>query len=40
MRYRLLVVERPPITPPIIVTESGDADIFKSIDYAERYLEC
>jgi len=27
------------IKPPIIVEESGDTEVFESIEYAERYLE-
>ena len=27
------------IKPPIIVDESGDTDVFETIEYAERYLE-
>jgi len=27
------------ISPPIVVTESGDADVFESVEAAERYLE-
>src|SRR5687768_10403889 len=32
-------MDKSPITPPIIVTESGDADVFESTYDAERYLE-
>lgn len=32
-------MERPSITPPIIVSEGGDTDIFETIEAAERYLE-
>jgi hypothetical protein len=27
------------IQPPVIVDESGDTDVFETIEYAERYLE-
>ncbi len=28
-----------PLVPPIIVDESGDVDVFESVQYAESYLE-
>lgn len=32
-------MERIPITPPIVVTEPGDAVVFKSVEAAEGYVE-
>src|SRR5690348_16022332 len=32
-------MERILIKPPILVTEPGDADIFNSVEAAERYVE-
>lgn len=30
---------RAPITPPVIVSDSGDVNVFETIDDAEKYLE-